>query len=243
MALSVIHSKSASSLVLTASRLTRVNINYHSAVFSASSHLNRKPTLGSFVPDFDFSSATETKKCSSINESLLQAIDLEIKRADHHVEETPNEFTLKIENSINGCNVVLIRKYQDELVEVSSTVDQFYESGKYFRPWPWLYVTISNNGGSSLMFDCFHTSDAILILRMVIIKSETSKDSANYLEDHEVKFNEYLDKNLEKAFYKYLEMRGIKPSIADFFIKWNINKNTKRKLALKKIKNFIEQLS
>ncbi|KAK4835261.1 hypothetical protein QYF36_007579 [Acer negundo] len=62
---------SAFSLALTASRLDQANKNYHSAVFSASSHLNRKPTLGSFVPDFEFSSATETKKCSSNIDSLL----------------------------------------------------------------------------------------------------------------------------------------------------------------------------
>ncbi|KAK2637388.1 hypothetical protein Ddye_032180 [Dipteronia dyeriana] len=42
-----------------------------------------KANFGSFVPDFEFSSATETKNYSS-NESLLHAIDLEIKRNDHH---------------------------------------------------------------------------------------------------------------------------------------------------------------
>ncbi|TXG49840.1 hypothetical protein EZV62_025715 [Acer yangbiense] len=82
MAFSAILRKSAYSLVPTASRLARANRNFYSSVFSTSSHLNRKPSLGSFVPGFEFSSATETKNCSS-NESLLQAIESEFKRIGH----------------------------------------------------------------------------------------------------------------------------------------------------------------
>ncbi|TXG49851.1 hypothetical protein EZV62_025726 [Acer yangbiense] len=141
MAFSAILRKSASSLVPTATQLARANINFYSAVFSASSHLNRKPTLCSFVPDFDFSLATETKKCSS-NESLLQAIDSEFKRIGHT--------------------------------------------------------------------------------------------------DLDVDENE----NLKKAFEKYLEVRGIKPSNIEFIFKCISNKYTQINLTvLKKIKSFIGQIA
>ncbi|KAK4836092.1 hypothetical protein QYF36_018435 [Acer negundo] len=86
MAFSAIFRKSAYSLVPTASRLARANKNFCSAVFYTSSHLNRKPSLGSFVPGFEFSSATETKNCS-FNESLLQAIESEFKRIGHMDED------------------------------------------------------------------------------------------------------------------------------------------------------------
>ncbi|KAK1571009.1 hypothetical protein Q3G72_010464 [Acer saccharum] len=174
MAFYAILRKSASSLALTASRLAKANRNYHSAVSSASSHLNRKPTLGSFVPDFGFSSATETKKCSSNIETLLQlAIDSEIKFLDDHdsVEKPQSEFTLKIEDSAPEDRVVLTREYQGELVEVSGYIQDF-TIGKYSEEF---YVTISNNSESSLKFDCFGTSDAISIWRMGIINSENSK--------------------------------------------------------------------
>ncbi|KAK3231477.1 hypothetical protein Dsin_003358 [Dipteronia sinensis] len=178
MAFCAILSKSASSLPLTASRLAQANSRnryYHSAVFSASSHLNRKPTLGSFEPDFEFSSATETKKCSTNIESLPQlAIDSETKHADYydHVEKPQSEFTLKIGDRAPENHIVLTREYRGELVEVMGNIHSL-TIGKYGTK---LYVTISNNGESSLKFDCLSTSDAISIKRMGIINSKNSMD-------------------------------------------------------------------
>ncbi|TXG49844.1 hypothetical protein EZV62_025719 [Acer yangbiense] len=233
MAFCTILRKSASFLAPTASRLARANRNYHSAVFFASSHLNQKPPLGSFVHDFESSSATETKKRSSNIESLLQAIDSEIKRADDNdrVEETLSEFTLKIEDTSCGYNAVLTREYQDELVEVSSHIYRS-EIGKDRKH---LYVTISNNDGSSLEFSCLHTSDAISILEMTIIYSENSRDHVAF---------SGLNENQKKTFSEFVEIRGIKPSLVDFLIKRISNKNTERRLMeLKNIKNFIKQLA
>ncbi|KAK1570865.1 hypothetical protein Q3G72_008315 [Acer saccharum] len=168
--------KSASSLALTASRLAQGNRKYHPAGFSASSHLNRKPNLGSFVPDFEFSSVTETNKCSSNIESLLQlAIDSEIKRADYydHVKKPQSVFTLKIENNAPEHHVVLTREYQGELVEVLGYIKCF---GPYGKGQTELCFTISNKGESSLRFDFFSTSDAISIWRLGFINSEISED-------------------------------------------------------------------
>ncbi|KAK1572431.1 hypothetical protein Q3G72_032571 [Acer saccharum] len=241
MAFCAIVRKSASSLALTASRLVQANRNYHSAVFSASSHLNRKPTLGSFVPDFDFSSATETKKCSSNIESLLQlAIDSEIERADYydHVEEPRGEFTLKIEDSATEHNVVLTREYRGELVEVLGYIECF---GPYGKGQTEFCVTISNNSESSLKFDCFSTSDAISIWRIGFINSEISEDDWSLYDGDDVVEFDNMDENMKKAFFEYLEIRGIKPSIVDFMIKcYRYKKVKKMSMELKKIKNFIE---
>ncbi|KAK2637386.1 hypothetical protein Ddye_032178 [Dipteronia dyeriana] len=157
--------KSASSLALTASRHDGANKNYFSVVFTASSsHVNRKSTLGSFVPDFDFSSATESKECSFINESLLQAIDSKIKCADDHdcVEETPKEFSMRIGDS-DPLFIVSTREYPDELVEVSSHVDYYLEKTVLSNS---LYVNISKGGIS----ECGCTSDnAISVKRIAIL--------------------------------------------------------------------------
>ncbi|KAK1571118.1 hypothetical protein Q3G72_012121 [Acer saccharum] len=250
MAFCAILRKSASYLALTANRHAGANRNYFSTVITASSgHLNRKSTLGSFVPDFDFSSATETKKCSSINESLLQAIDSKIKCADDHdhVEETPNEFTMKIGDSNDPTFIVLTKEYQDEIVEVLSPADDYREKpvmGRYTTVF--LGVNISK-GGLSLEFECHCTSDAILIQRIVILSSVNSKhwtklypgDDDNFDDDNFVQIDE-LDANLREAFSKYLETRGIKPSILDLFYRCYSNKKL---VGWKKIKNFIQQLS
>ncbi|KAK3231413.1 hypothetical protein Dsin_003294 [Dipteronia sinensis] len=233
MAFSAILRKSASSLALTASQHARANRNYFSAVFTASSHLDRKPTLGSFVPDFEFSSATETKNYSS-NESLLQAIDLAIKHIDHHVEETPSEFTFKVNRDFNRGgrvkNVELRKEFQGELVEVVSSYIYVHQSFEevYFS------VYISKNGGSRLQLDCSYTPYEILIsdIKVFELYSDHGGD-----EDLELDF----DENLKKAFQKFLEVRGIKPSIVAFMFKCVNKAETQRKLkVLKKIKNFIE---
>lgn len=50
-----------------------------------------------------------------------------------------------------------------------------------------------------------------------------------------------LDENLQKAFHRYLEMRGIKPSTINFLHEYMINKNCREELLwMKKLKKFIE---
>ncbi|TXG49846.1 hypothetical protein EZV62_025721 [Acer yangbiense] len=233
MAFFAILRKSASSLALTASRLARANKNNQSAVFSASSHLNWKLTLGSFVPDFDFSSATETKKCSSNYESLLEAFDSEIKR--DRVEETPSEFTFKIEDDNGEVSVVLTKEFQGELVEVSSGIEYVYD--ERFMNYPCFSVIISKQGGLALEFYCSYLDDAISIIDVTVGTKENLDEGCHLDLDFK-----NLDVDLQKALLKYLEIRGIEPSIFDFMCKCIINKYTQRNLTeMKKImKNFIE---
>lgn len=50
-----------------------------------------------------------------------------------------------------------------------------------------------------------------------------------------------LDENLQKAFHKYLEIRGIKPSTTNFLHEYMINKDSKEYLMwLKNVKAFIK---
>ncbi|XLS80689.1 hypothetical protein HN51_046520, partial [Arachis hypogaea] len=51
-----------------------------------------------------------------------------------------------------------------------------------------------------------------------------------------------LDENLQKAFHKYLEIRGIKPSTTNFLQEYMFSKDNKEYLGwLKNLKNFVEQ--
>lgn len=50
-----------------------------------------------------------------------------------------------------------------------------------------------------------------------------------------------LDENLQKAFHKYLEIRGIKPSTTNFLHEYMINKDSREYLVwLKNLKKFVE---
>lgn len=50
-----------------------------------------------------------------------------------------------------------------------------------------------------------------------------------------------LDEGLQKAFTKYLEIRGIRPRTTNFLHEYMINKDSREYLVwMKKLKNFIE---
>nr|GEY26597.1 mitochondrial glycoprotein [Tanacetum cinerariifolium] len=50
-----------------------------------------------------------------------------------------------------------------------------------------------------------------------------------------------LDENLQKAFHKYLEIRGIKPSATNFLHEYMVNKEHKEYTNwLKNLKKFVE---
>ena len=54
-------------------------------------------------------------------------------------------------------------------------------------------------------------------------------------------FSSDLDEDLQKAFNRYLKMRGIKPITINFLHEYMINKNSKEELIwMKKLKKFIE---
>lgn len=54
-------------------------------------------------------------------------------------------------------------------------------------------------------------------------------------------FSSDLDENLQKAFHKFLEIRGIEPSTTNFLHEYMINKDSREYLNwLEKLKKFIE---
>ncbi|KAK3180425.1 hypothetical protein Dsin_003347 [Dipteronia sinensis] len=260
MAFTAILRKSASSLAPFASRLARFNRSHHSAIFTASSHLSRKPTTStstssSFVPIFRFSSAVEAKKPSS-DESLIQVIDSEIKCVvetddQNRVEETPSGFPFKIEDIPGQQTVILTREHQGDHVKVevgmpdlvtgehpeANNDDDDDDSEKPNQASLPLVVTITKNCGTSLEFSCTGYPDEISIDSLSIRKSETSEDEIPY---EGPDFHD-LDENLKKAFHKYLEVRGIKPATTNFLFEFMLNKDTREYTTwLKNIKSFIE---
>ncbi|KAJ4719953.1 Mitochondrial glycoprotein [Melia azedarach] len=253
MVFSSIFRKSASSLSSLASRLTRVNRNYRSAVFTASNYLHQKPNLSTFLPNHYFSSATEVRKPSS-DESLLRVIDSEVNCAeetdDHNrMEETPTGFPFKIEDNPGQQTIILTREYQGELVKVDvhmpdlvtgetpEAVDDDDDMEKPNQSSIPLVVTVTKNSGTSLEFGCVAYADEIAIDSLAVRKPNNSEDQIAY---EGPDFHD-LDENLKKAFHKYLEIRGIKPSATNFLFEYMLNKDSREYLRwLKNLKNFVE---
>lgn len=253
MAFASLLRKSATSLAPLVSRFPRVHRNYHSTLFTALSYspLSHKSSRGLFAPVFKYST---TVKRPSSDELLVRVIDLEIKCAeesdDHNQDEkAPSDFPFEIENNPGHQTITLIREYQGEHVKVEvhmpdlvtgeneedATDDENENATQSSIP---LVVTVTKKSGPSLEFSCTAFPDKISIDGLAVRHPENAPEEQIAYEGPD--FND-LDENLQKAFHKYLELRGIKPSTTNFLHEYMINKDSREYLLwLKNLKKFVE---
>lgn len=199
-----------------------------------------------------FSTAVNSRKTSS-DETLIRVLESEIQCAeesDDHVgdEETPSGFPFEIEDTPGLQTVTLTREYDGELIKVNVHMpdlvtgeeqedeDEEDESEKPSKSSIPLVVTVSKKGGPSLEFNCTASPDEIAIDSLAVRNPDSEEELAYEGPD----FYD-LDENLQKAFHKYLEIRGIKPSTTNYLHEYMINKDSREYLRwLKNLKNFIE---
>ncbi|CAH2073924.1 unnamed protein product [Thlaspi arvense] len=209
---------------------------------------------------------TSAKKRVSPNDPLLRVIEAEIGFADQaddydRVEETPNGFPFKMEDKPGSKIVTLTRDYEGEcvIVEVHMTNlvtgdkeddedddEEENEEDEQHEDKPEkpkqsnvpLLVTLSKKTGPSLEFRCTAFPDKIAIKDMwVTFPDDPSKDELAY----EGPSFRALDEKLRKAFHRYIEIRGIEPSMINFLHEYMINKDSKEHLLwLKTLKNFVK---
>ncbi|KAK2637381.1 hypothetical protein Ddye_032173 [Dipteronia dyeriana] len=79
------------------------------------------------------------------------------------VEETPNEFTCKMEDDNGYVSVLFTKEFQGELVYVYD--DRIDER---FTDYPSFTLTISKHGGLALEFDCSYLDDAVSIIYVTV---------------------------------------------------------------------------
>ncbi|GAB4827500.1 hypothetical protein Ancab_034383 [Ancistrocladus abbreviatus] len=250
MAFSRIIRKSSSTIAPLAARVIGgQSFRQTAAVFSV---LNRRTHSPSRWPTSTyFSSRRYSTDRRSSDESLLRIIESEIKCAeesDQHEGEVPDGFPFKIEDNPGQQTITLTREYQGEtiLVEVSmpdlvtgeddddNAADDEERAVQSSIP---LVVNISKKDRPSLEFGCTAFPDEITIDSLSLKNPEISDDQIAY---EGPDFSD-LDENLQKAFHKYLEIRGIKPSATNFLHEYMINKDSKEYLMwLNNVKKFVE---
>ncbi|XP_057475119.1 uncharacterized protein At2g39795, mitochondrial-like [Actinidia eriantha] len=250
MAFASILRRSASAVVPLAIRAIGGQRYHHhcSALLSAVNH--RILSRSSFPSILHYSS---TSKRPSSDESLLRVIETEIKCAqeseDHdQADDVPDGFPFKIEDNPGQQTISLCREYQGEniLVEVhmpdlvtgdngeDDDVDDTEKSNQSSIP---LVVTVSKKNGPCLEFGVTAFPDEISIDSLSVKDPQNSEDQIPY---EGPDFSD-LDENLQKAFHKYLEIRGIKPSTTNFLHEYMINKDSREYMMwLKNLKKFIE---
>ncbi|KAF8705027.1 hypothetical protein HU200_031284 [Digitaria exilis] len=216
-----------------------------------------------------FSSAPATKPSSDAE--LLSVIDSEIKYAedcdDHdRVEEIPDNFPFKISDE-KGMNAITLRRtYHGEQIEVVAHMPSLVtgdepdhdrddkdegegkeeddgeedEGEKPPQSSVPLTVTITKGDGPILEFTCTAYPDEVIIdsLSVTHPSEDYEKDIIAY---EGPDFND-LDENLQRAFHKYLELRGISPLTTNFLHEYMINKDSREYLLwLRKLKDFFQQ--
>ncbi|GAB2299729.1 hypothetical protein Dimus_033783 [Dionaea muscipula] len=191
------------------------------------------------------------------DEGLLAVIDSEIKSAKESEDpeqavEIPKDFPFKIDDRPMQQTIILTRQYNGETITVEVSMPDVVPSieneveddneeddneeetiSDFSIP---LNVSVSKTNGPSLEFSCTAFSDEIAIDDLSLKYPEVEDDQVAY---EGPDFGD-LDENLQKTFHKYLEVRGIKPSIANFLYEYMVQKDSKEYLRwLNGLKKFI----
>ncbi|CAJ1801030.1 unnamed protein product [Sphenostylis stenocarpa] len=209
--------------------------------------LHREATI-TVVPSLRFANAFATK--TGADNSLVQVLQSEIQCAledDHqHQVDIPNDFPFEIEDKPGERTIQLKRQFGDETIKVHVDIpnvapededDENDEKNESESSIP-LVVSVFKGNGVSLEFGLTAFPDEISIDSLSIKQSEESEDQLSYEGPEFID----LDENLQKAFHKYLEIRGIKPSTTNFLQEYMFAKDQKEYLMwLKNLKNFIEK--
>ncbi|XP_028797323.1 uncharacterized protein At2g39795, mitochondrial-like [Neltuma alba] len=245
--------KSAFSLRHFAAHLLKPHRNYHALPSTAIINHTPRARNPLYLPCSHFSSAP-LKKFPS-DETLLRAIESEIRYAedtdDHdRVEDKPNDFPFEIIDCPGQQIITLRRTYQGEDIKVEVHMpdlvtgeneddrdDDDNDSERANHSNVPLVVSVSKKDGPLLEFGCFAYPDEITIDSLTVKNPENAEDKIPY----EGPDFQDMDENLQKAFHKYLEIRGIKPRTTQFLHEYMINKDSREYLVwMKKLKKFIE---
>ncbi|KAL1806160.1 hypothetical protein ACET3Z_029228 [Daucus carota] len=257
MALPSLLRRSASRAAPLAARFFSGQINLHTytpILYSVlKSNLASKIVVPTPVRSYSASSAA-VKTTNTSDQTLVKVIDAEIVCAEESDEnpeviEAPEGFPFKIEDIPGQQTINLSRKYQDETITVEVHMpdlvtgeddnedDDDVDDDKPAQSHVPLVVKVAKSHKFILEFNCTAYPDEISIDSMSVKKPDSAEDEIPY---EGPDFSD-LDENLQKAFHKYLEIRGIKPSTTNFLHEYMINKDSREYMMwLKNLKNFVQ---
>jgi complement component 1 Q subcomponent-binding protein len=231
------------------------------SLVSAQSGLFRLRWASSFS-----SSSSSAMAKAPIDASLLRVIESEIKcteECDDHerVDEVPEGFPFEIEDE-NGMNIIRLKRiYQGkEKIEVTVSMpslvtgeepegededdDKEGANSQAQSHIPIIVRVSKDEGAPTLEFACTAYPDEVVIDSMSVIESrggEEEEEEDGLLAYEGPDFND-LDENLQKAFHKYLELRGITPLNTNFLHEYMINKDSREYLLwLRNLKAFVQK--
>ncbi|KAK1364921.1 hypothetical protein POM88_040482 [Heracleum sosnowskyi] len=193
------------------------------------------------------SSALKTTTCTGCDRKLLKIIDFEIYWAEDDEDDfedvdPPESFPFKIHEDNHGKQTTtLSRMYQGETVsvEVDLHIDDPDDYAKahgldYSYSMSLIVRVLAKSEKYILEFGCTTYPEKILINSLSVKNLDSVEDKSAY-EGRD------LDDDLQKAFEKYLEARGINNCSTKIFFEYQIRKR-KRVYSnhLQKLKKFVQ---
>jgi len=257
---SMLRRATSSVLPLTIRATVGSSRSFHSVISTAQKvKLGHALTQKSFSPFLRFSTAAAVSKTSQ-DEGLIRILQSEIDCAQKdnlQYDDIEDGFPFEIENNPGQRTIILKSNYQNETIRVEVDMPQpdEIEEGENddddddddddagddeakSGPSIPLVVSITKGSGLCLEFGITALPDEICIDSLSIKLPDTSEDQLAY---EGPDFND-LDENLQKAFHKYLEIRGIKPRTTNTLREYmDIKESNEYLLWLKNIKKFIEK--
>ncbi|KAE8099333.1 hypothetical protein FH972_017325 [Carpinus fangiana] len=205
----------------------------------------------SFVPTLRFCSASTDKSLIRVLESEIQCAEDPTKKMTgsnfsyrENDDGLPVGSPLQIEDRPRERTVLLTISFDDEIIKVEADIPQIGtedEDDKKddIETIP-LFVTITQKSGMSLQIGvtASYSTSEIYTDSLAMKQPEVFEDQLAY---EGPEFYD-LDENLQKAFLKYLAIRGIDFNTFDFMPHHMLKKRHREYfLWLEKIKNFIEK--
>ncbi|CAH2074527.1 unnamed protein product [Thlaspi arvense] len=263
MALNTILRRASSTVATLAFRAARSPLSVRSSAVSAERLIlgSQQLSRGSFISFSRFSTESAVTKTTA-DENLVSVLESEIECAvneeapdENVLEDKPEGFPFEIIDVPGERTVLLQRKFEDETIQVEvdsgatydseeekeeeeaeANGDEEEESSVSIRiP---MVVSVAKGDGVCLEFGVSAYPDEIVIDSLSIKQPEGSDNGLAY----EGPDFDDLDENLQKAFHRFLEIRGIKPSFTDFLADYIANKDSREYLQwLKDVKAFVEK--
>ncbi|KAM1798735.1 hypothetical protein ACFX12_032775 [Malus domestica] len=199
----------------------------------------------SFVPIHPFSTATATAVEPISERSLVEVLESEIKCAQDvkpKEAEVPEKFPFQIVDNPGEQTILLKREFEGETIQVCvdiPSVSTGEDDWKCEDPGIPMVVSISKPNGLQLELGVSAFATEILIDCLSVKQPERCSKDLDYAYDGP-EFHD-LDEELQNAFYKYLESRGIEHTMSDFLYDYMENKGKKEYLMwLKKAKGLVQ---
>ncbi|CAA7061784.1 unnamed protein product [Microthlaspi erraticum] len=259
MSLSTVFRRASSTVATIAFRAARSPVSLPSGAVSAQRLIHGSQLrCGSAISFSRFSTESVVSKRTA-DEELVSVLESEIECAvneeapdENVLEYKPEGFPFEIIDTPGERTLLLQRKFENETIQVevdsapfedeeedeaaeANDDDEEESSGRIRLP---MVVSVAKSDGVCLEFGVSAYADEIVIDSLSIKQPEGSDNELAY----EGPDFEDLDENLQKAFHRFLEIRGIKPSFTNFLADYVANKDSREYLQwLKDLKSFVEK--